>query len=156
MMIKMTNNNSSFSTFIDKYGTDTSTNFQLINWARQLNIKPFYCLMRDEISEELKNKNEYFAIVNIHKSNQNGVHWSALCKKDNHFYFFDSYGLDPINEIINLKDVSDIPMLCSTFIFQTENDSYCGQISLYVLYLLSKNYQFEDIILCLKKETLNK
>ncbi|ESO82644.1 hypothetical protein LOTGIDRAFT_155658 [Lottia gigantea] len=36
--------------FLDKYGTDTTTNFQLKRWANELNISPFYYCMRDEIN----------------------------------------------------------------------------------------------------------
>ena len=144
----------SFKSFTDKYGDDTSTNFQLINWARHLNIKPFYCLMRDEISE-LKNKKKYFAIVNIHKSNEAGVHWSFLHKNElGNRFFFDSYGIDPVQEIIDLRDSSEIekPILCNTFQLQNQGKRFYGQMCLYVLWLLSKNYQFEDVILSLKNE----
>ena len=40
--------------FLDKYGTETSNNFQLLHWAKQLKIKNFHVLMRDEISENYK------------------------------------------------------------------------------------------------------
>ncbi|ESO93291.1 hypothetical protein LOTGIDRAFT_161857 [Lottia gigantea] len=41
--------------FLDKYGKDTTTNFQLVKWAKELNVSPFYYCMRDEI-DELKYK----------------------------------------------------------------------------------------------------
>ncbi|ESO92313.1 hypothetical protein LOTGIDRAFT_162616 [Lottia gigantea] len=43
--------------FLDKYGTDTTTNFQLMRWANELNISLFYYCMRDEIND-LKYKKE--------------------------------------------------------------------------------------------------
>ncbi|ESP03065.1 hypothetical protein LOTGIDRAFT_157026 [Lottia gigantea] len=43
--------------FLDKYGTDTTTNFQLMRWPNELNISPFYYCMRDEIND-LKYKKE--------------------------------------------------------------------------------------------------
>ncbi|ESP01357.1 hypothetical protein LOTGIDRAFT_157535 [Lottia gigantea] len=43
--------------FLNKYGTDTTTNFQLMRWANELNISPFYYCMRDEIND-LKYKKE--------------------------------------------------------------------------------------------------
>ena len=54
-----------FVDFTKKYGVDTTTNFQLIKWAKELNIKHFYCLMRDEI-KVLKNKKQYYCICNLH------------------------------------------------------------------------------------------
>ena len=37
--------------FLEKYGTETSNNFQLLHWAKQLKIKNFHVFMRDEIKE---------------------------------------------------------------------------------------------------------
>ncbi|ESO95969.1 hypothetical protein LOTGIDRAFT_174990 [Lottia gigantea] len=37
--------------FLDKYGKDTTTNFQLVKWAKEWNVSPFYYCMRDEIDE---------------------------------------------------------------------------------------------------------
>ncbi|ESP03466.1 hypothetical protein LOTGIDRAFT_171403 [Lottia gigantea] len=37
--------------FLDKYGTDTTTNFQLMRWANELNLPLFYYCMRDEIND---------------------------------------------------------------------------------------------------------
>ena len=37
--------------FLEKYGTETRINFQLLHWAKQLKIKNFHVLMRDEIKE---------------------------------------------------------------------------------------------------------
>ena len=36
--------------FIDRFGDDTTTNFQLIKWAEELGIKKFQYLMRDELT----------------------------------------------------------------------------------------------------------
>ena len=138
-----------FKNFTGKYGVNTTTNFELINWAKNLNIKPFFCLMRDEIYE-LKKHKEFFAIVNIHKSNQKGVHWSCVHRNSlGNIFYFDSYGLDPTQEILNLRRSV---ILCNTFQLQKQGEVWCGQMSLYVLWLLSKGYQFEDIVLNLKKE----
>ena len=131
-----------FEEFLQKYGTDTTTNFQLIRWAKELNIKPFYYCMRDEISS-LKNKTKFYAITNIHTSDQKGVHHSALFKGDS-MYFFDSYGLDPTKEII---DLNYGPIKCSTFQIQKPGDKFCGQLSLWVLYQLSLGKPFEQIVL---------
>ena len=140
-----------FSNFSSRYGESKTTNFQLIKWAKELRIKPFYYCMRDEIIPTLKNKTKYYAIVNIHTSQQRGVHHSALYQNNEQMYFFDSYGLDPTKEIIDLKtseaNQTTLPLICSTFQIQQLGETNCGQLSLYVLYKLSKGEQFKDIIL---------
>lgn len=138
--------NKSWDDFVKTYGEDTTTNFQLIKWAKELKIKPFYYCMRDEITRTLNNKNTYYAIVNIHKSDQKGVHHSALYTEPENIYFFDSYGLDPTNEI---KQLTTSGIKCSTFAIQKPGEKHCGQLSLYVLWRLSDGSRFEDIILSL-------
>lgn len=129
--------------FMQKYGTNTTTNFQLIQWAKDLNIKPFYYCMRDEIVLLKDEHPKYYAITNIHTTKQKGIHHSALFKDNKQLYFFDSYGLDPTKEILNL----DLPIICSTFQIQNIGTKYCGQLSLWVLYQLSLGKKFEEIII---------
>lgn len=132
-----------FKEFTKRYGDDTTTNFQLMKWAKELGIKPFYYCMRDEV-HNLKGKKSFFAICNIHTQNQKGVHHSALCRINGKAYFFDSFGLNPTKEIE--KAVGK--MTWSTSQIQKVGERCCGQLSLYVLYKLADGCQsFEDIIL---------
>ena len=139
--------------FFNKYGKNTTTNFELEHYAKELNISNFYCLMRNEL-KDLKILTPMNIIINLHTSNQRGVHWSCIFIKDkDNAYFFDSYGLDPTKEVIEfLKPIKN--RMCSTFKLQNENDSYCGILSLYVLYKLN-NTNFYNLIFSIKKE-LNK
>ena len=168
--------------FFNKYGKNTTTNFELEHYAKELNIPNFYCLMRDELCElrslettkggHLNDINlENFPlniIINLHTSEQQGVHWSCIFVKDlNNAYFFDSYGLDPTKEIIEfLKPIKN--RMCSTFKLQNENDKYCGILSLYVLYCLSEqssseqsssegssSFNFYNLIFSIKKDLKN-
>ena len=42
--------------FLNRYGVDTTTNFQLLHWAKQLGLKNFHVLMRDEIRDAIFTK----------------------------------------------------------------------------------------------------
>ncbi len=39
----------SIKEFLDRYGEDTTTNFQLLHYAKELGIKPFKVIMRNEL-----------------------------------------------------------------------------------------------------------
>ena len=152
--------------FLDYYGTNSTTNFQLIEYAKELNIPNFYCLMRDELSDIPKTENPVNVIINLHSSDQKGIHWSALAKFDNSTFFFDSYGLPPTKEVENFLSIGEL-CLRKFFEFtgfsyndlklQESTESFCGQLSLYVLYKL--NYEsgitFNSLILNLKNELRN-
>ena len=66
--------------FLDKYGTETSNNFQLLHWTKQLKIKNFHVLMRDEIKEtaSINFKKPLNIVTNNNTSDENGSHWSAF------------------------------------------------------------------------------
>ena len=84
--------------FFNKYGTDTTSNFQLIKWAKELKIPNFHYVMRDEINElPLTSKNPLNVVTNIHASDQQGIHHSAF-HLGKERYFFDSYGLNPCKD----------------------------------------------------------
>ena len=134
--------------FLDTYGTDTTNNFQLEKYAKDLKIPNFHVLMRDELETKLLQLNPLNIIINIHESNQKGAHWSLIHKNSSlkKAFFFDSYGLPPTEEVINfLKSIPD--KIHSTFILQDFDDKYCGSLCLYILYRLNKNDMFQDIIL---------
>lgn len=132
--------------FFNKYGIDTTTNFDLIKYAKELKIKPFYYTMRDEI---INLPDNCYVITNINTSKEKGVHHSALVKNQNK-YFFDSYGLPPTEEIGEGGKYS-------TFQLQNFNQKYCGQLSLYFLYKFKfqPKKSFEEIVLDIKMEIDN-
>src|SRR6266853_1255053 len=68
----MTKKLDNFNDFIDYYGSDTTNNFQLIKYAKELKIPNFYCLMNDELNNIPKNKYPINIIINLHSSNKNG------------------------------------------------------------------------------------
>ena len=139
--------------FLDKYGTNKTTNFDLMDIARDLNLK-IKVLMKDELLEYKGNKP---IILNDQNSNQSGSHWVCLKKnsgstllntdssgKEKGFYF-DSYGIIPPKEVFEyLNDFK-----YSTFQIQPDNSEMCGQLCLFVL---NNDGEFESTVLKLLNE----
>ena len=73
--------------FFCKYGINTTTNFDLMDIADDLEL-PLKVLMKDEVTEKHIEK-KIPLIINYQNSNQKGIHWIGYY---NNFYF-DSYGL---------------------------------------------------------------
>ena len=134
--------------FYKRYGRDTTTNFQLIKYGRELKIPNFHICMRDEVAKLPRNKLPLNVITNIHTSAERGVHWSAFHISKDRACFFDSYALPPTQEIVDFFP-RKIDRIRNTFELQDFNTSYCGQMSLYVLYRLSLGDKFEGIIISL-------
>jgi hypothetical protein len=115
--------------FIDRFGDDTTTNFELREWAEELEIENFQFLMRDELSyygpqssPSLEpNRRRYITtlksdgtctyrkvppykkvsiISNYATSKEGGTHHVALYKDLKHSYYFNSFGTQPFAEAV--------------------------------------------------------
>ena len=142
--------------FIDRYGVDTTNNFQLLHWAKQLKLKNFHVLMKDDIENINTFKPIINLITNIQTSDEPGAHWSCFHKgvkftvfdKAFKHYWYDSYGRPPDQEIINKFGQGSI--LTSDNQNQKFGTRYCGQLALYFLYRINYGDPFDKIISDLK------
>ena len=142
--------------FFDRYGTDTTNNFQLLHWAKQLKLKNFRVLMKDEIKSIDPSKTTINLITNIQSSDEPGAHWSCFHKghqvtvfgKTFKHLWYDSYGRPPDQEIIDKFGQGSI--LASDDQNQKFGSTYCGQLALYFLYRINNGDSIEQIISELK------
>ena len=132
---------------------NTMSNFDIIRIAKQLKIKYFRGVyMRDSLPKTIRT-NEC-GIVNLEPESENGSHWCCYYKKGSKKYYFDSYGLDPTNEMLKYLKQNNpkSEVIMNTYEIQKFGTVICGQISLYVLFMLSHDHQFIDILLSLMTE----
>ena len=85
--------------------------------------------MRDEIRNTCGN-DECF-IMNTDESSSSGTHWVAVNINEGTTYYFDSFGLEPTEEI---KQYCKEPRFYNSFEFQIPNEVICGHLCLYFLY----------------------
>ena len=136
------------NSFLSKYGTRSTSNFDLKNILNDLNING-KILMRDELNK-IKSTKKQNIIMNLQTSKDIGSHWVCIFKSCINNYYFDPYGILPTKEVYNYLDE---PFHYNKIQIQQEGMECCGQLSLYVLYKLNTTKDsFEDIILNMKKE----
>lgn len=135
----MTRQQKAYEIFSDKRNWNKPlTNFELDSMAKRLEIPSWKGVhSRDEIpkklSKSLPEVETY--IVNIQPLNDGGgTHWVAVIKDKQQAYYYDSYGMTPIEEV--LYRYRNIDLISSTFVMQDlhRTSVYCGMISLYFLY----------------------
>jgi len=100
--------------------------------------------MRDNLPNQIKNQE--CGIVNLDSELNDGTHWVCYYKNHNIKYYFDSFGLDPPNEVKNYLGSN---ILLSTFQIQEFGTNYCGHLCLKVLYYTDNGITFEDTIFSL-------
>ena len=125
----------SWSEFIARYGTKKTNNFQLLKWANDLGITHFTYVMRDEMSKLPKSSKNI--IMNLDSSENQGTHHVVLYNTPDYKLYFSSFGDNPPLEVITFFDQSMTSTTVREFSdtqLQEFGSSYCGQLSLYLLY----------------------
>ena len=124
------------------------SNFELLDYAKQLNIPNFRgVFMRDE----LPNKpwlNES-GIVNLNTSLEPGSHWVAYYKNGKNRIAFDSFGqviLRELSDYLKQEEKNEPVIQRNTDIVQKFNTQVCGHLCLYVLKSLSLGKTFREIL----------
>jgi hypothetical protein len=135
----------SMQEFLFKYGTDTTTNFDLKKIAKDLNLK-IKILMRNEVTPSINNNKSI--IMNLETTKQDGSHWVAFYQRSRAKFYFDPYGiLPPKNITYKFGQV-----MYNTLQIQPDGTRMCGQLCLWVLYQLSLEESFDNIILSMYEE----
>lgn len=118
------------------------SNIELLEAVKKIKIPRFRgVFVRDELPK-ISWKQEC-GILNLDDSSGNGTHWVAWKKNGSTKYYFDSYGIQPPNElIVYLKR----PILYNTERVQPDNEVFCGHLCLYVLKQLSLGKDFQHVI----------
>ena len=119
------------------------SNIELIDAAHELKIPNFRgVFLRDTLPKKPKSNMEC-GILNLDDSSGTGTHWVGWYKCRNQKYYFDSYGLQPPQEI--LKYLRS-PILYNTEQVQQADQVFCGHLCLYVLKEITDGKDMQDVI----------
>ena len=129
----------SLKEFLNKYGDDTTSNFDLISWSKQLGIPKMKVVMKNELHK----LNGRYIICNYQTSDFVGTHWIAMYKDTDQAFYFNSFGTQPFKEAM---DYLGPKHMYSTFQIQKLNQKCCGQLCLYFLYSLHNKKSYIDTI----------
>ena len=118
------------------------SNIELLEAARKLKIPNFRGVsLRDILLKKPKKKE--CGILNLDDTTGSGTHWVAWYKNGTEKKYFDSYGLQPPNELV---DYLHSPILYNTERVQPYDQVFCGHLCLYVLKQLGGGQHLQDII----------
>lgn len=118
------------------------TNFELTDAIEKLRISSFRgVFMRNKLPQ--KPRNRECGILNLDGAPGRGTHWVAWYTKNNYKLYFDSFGVQPPNELI---DYLHSPIFYNTERVQPDGEVICGHLCLYVLSKLSGRKNLQEII----------
>ena len=127
------------------------SNIELLEAARKLKIPNFRGVsLRDILPKKPKKKE--CGILNLDDTTGLGTHWVAWYKNGTEKKYFDSYGLQPPNELVDYLTPKahatpvHSPILYNTERVQPYDQVFCGHLCLYVLKQLGGGQHLQDII----------
>lgn len=118
------------------------SNIELMDAVQQLDLPHFRgVFLRDTLPKKpLTNE---CGILNLDSSDGSGTHWVCWYKSREGKWYFDSYGLQPPNELIEyLKS----PIFYNTERVQQADQVFCGHLCLYVLTEMNNGQSLQSII----------
>ena len=118
------------------------SNIELVDAVQHLKIPNFRGVFLRDTLPKRPNQKEC-GILNLDSSNGRGTHWVAWFKNKDDKYYFDSYGVQPPNEMIKYLQS---PILYNTEQIQQADQVFCGLLCLYVLKEMSKEKGLQEII----------
>ena len=118
------------------------SNLELLEAARKLKIPNCRGVnLRDTLPTTPKKKE--CGLLILDDTAGSGTHWVAWYNNGTEKKYFDSYGLQPPNELV---DYLHSPILYNTERVQPYDQVFCGHLCLYVLKQLGGGQHLQDII----------
>lgn len=123
-----------------------TSDFELKNYAHKLKIPQFQgVFMRDQLPHKMKDGGY---IINLDKSSGDGTHWTGLVKRKGVYYYFDSYGFPPPQEVIDricqqpdqdgINDNIRVLHISDNNV-QDRNSNECGMFALWFIMMMLRN-----------------
>lgn len=114
-----------------KENIEPLSNFDILELAAKLKIPYFHgVFMRDTLSKKTGPATHECWILNHGSSKSNGTHWTALAKKFNTVFYFDSFGkLAPPLEVLDYLG-DDVNLYYNAKKYQDYGTTICGHLCL--------------------------
>lgn len=99
------------------------SNSDLEELASEVKLKLNGIYPRNVIPQTLKDGNY---IVNLDKYGSQGTHWTCFVKKGKKVYYFDSFGMYPFQDLVNICNRNKLEILYNANIIQDPKSILCG------------------------------
>ena len=118
------------------------SNLEIIHAAKKLSLDGFRgVFLRDTLPK--KSKCNECGILNLASSPGGGTHWVMWFKKGKEKFYFDSYGVQPPNELIDYLKSS---IFYNSERVQQNGEVFCGHLCLFALKQLSLVNNLQTVI----------
>lgn len=129
----------------------STSNYELIEICKKVNLPLIFCGTKDQIPKELKNGCYIINLQDLFNEEtgerNDGTHWTGLYVNNNKAYYFDSFGFPSPNIVIQRLKKQKIVCQYNLKEIQNINSSTCGKyVIAFLIYVSKKQYPFEKFI----------
>jgi hypothetical protein len=118
-----------------------TSNIDLLKACERYNLPITNIIYKDELKKYNPSTSQAF-IIDMHDSKDKSTgHWVLLCKINNKWIYFDSFGIIPPNDILSFCKLSEY----NTEQIQNFNSGYCGSYCIVAYYWLKNGKTLRDI-----------
>ena len=101
-------------------------------------------------------KNNQSTIINLQNSRFKGSHWVSYCKRNNKIFYFDSYGVAYIPDIIK-NQYPKHKFICNIYRIQSMDSNQCGRFCiLFVKAYIKNENDYNNFLLQFEKNNYEK
>ena len=96
------------------------------------------------------------SIINLQNSDRNGSHWVGYCKRNDKIFYFDSYGVAYIPDIIK-NQYPKHKFICNIYRIQSMDSNQCGRFCiLFVKADIKNENDYNNFLLQFEKNNYEK
>ena len=85
-------------------------------------------------------KNNQSTIINLSDSNKKGTHWVAFKRNNNKIFYFDSFGVPFLPDVIK-NQYNNLEIICNIYRIQHVTSNECGR---FCILFIKANIKNED------------
>lgn len=110
------------------------------------------CFLKSEIQMK---PSDICAVVNL-ESHPPGSHWVSFYIRSGILYYFDSFGIVPPNEIVEIAKNRKLEIVYQDSDLQKLSSKRCGYYCVYFIKEMAKNKSFFDVVFSFKQSPSEK
>jgi len=128
------------------------SNFEIEKAMKDIGSRVFKgVIMQDQIKSKVNPNVKSSFVINYDEMSEPGSHWVSLYIDPNDMFYFDSYGIPPLQSVIDLAVRFKKNLYYNDKMIQPLDSVICGELSVSFIGLMEYGHSFQDTLNLLER-----
>jgi len=128
------------------------SNFEIEKAMKDIGSRVFKgVIMQDQIKSKVNPNVKSSFVINYDEMSEPGSHWVSLFIDPNYMYYFDSYGIPPLQAVSDLALQYQKKLYYNDKTIQPLDSVICGELAVSFIALMEYGHSFHDTLILLRK-----